>query len=141
MGFRDFRDSAGTRWQAWDVIPRLVERRQGMRRARGPEGLRVVDERRNGMDRRIMATRRVSLGQGLERGWLCFESSAEKRRLAPIPGDWMRCRETQLEQYCEQAERVRPAAELRLARDFPAVALTAADAARLAEGVGEQPVV
>lgn len=138
MGYRDFRDSAGTRWQAWDVIPRLVERRQGMRRA-AQRGMQVVDERRTGMDRRIMTTRRASLGNGFERGWLCFESSSEKRRLAPIPQDWMRCRETQLERYCRQAATVRPAAELRLARDFAALAATAVPVPH-AEEAAERPV-
>lgn len=111
MGYRDFRDSEGRRWQAWDVVPQLGERRSGPRRASGKGG-RASDrpggiDRRSGMDRRILVTRRPTLGEGLGQGWLCFESGTEKRRLVPIPADWMRCRESKLEDYCRQASPVR----------------------------------
>lgn len=106
MAFRDFRDSTGVRWQAWDVIPRLVERRQGFRRrAAAPTG--IANDRRSGMDRRIVTTRRGVLGDGLGHGWLCFESADEKRRLTPIPNDWTRCPHAQLERYCRDASPVR----------------------------------
>lgn len=115
MGYRDFRDSAGIAWSAWDVIPELVERRQGPRRTSGTAAPQAVPgftptlgtyERRVGMDRRLIKSRRAYLGDGLSRGWLCFESFEEKRRLTPIPSDWLRCREVQLAAYCEQATRV-----------------------------------
>ena len=34
MGYRVFRDSQGTEWQAWDVVPQLTERREIERRMR-----------------------------------------------------------------------------------------------------------
>lgn len=107
MGFRDFTGPDGGRWQAWDVIPQLVERRHGSRRM-----LRraiTTGERRSGMDRRIMSTRRPVLGDGMGNGWLCFEreGEGEKRRLTPIPGDWQRCREEKLADYCQRAAPVR----------------------------------
>jgi hypothetical protein len=48
-------------------------------------------------------------------GWLCFDAHVEKRRLSPIPEDWLRCAEERLEQYCAQAKRAqRPATSLDL---------------------------
>ena len=117
MGYRDFRDATGTAWSAWDVVPQLVERRQGPRRTAGTPasvpgfaGTLGVHERRTGVDRRMIRSRRAYLNDGFARGWLCFESHAEKRRLTPIPNDWLRCREAQLVAYCEQAARVRDSA-------------------------------
>jgi hypothetical protein len=40
-------------------------------------------------------------------GWLLFESSdAERRRLAPFPGDWHSVSEFELERWCMRAARV-----------------------------------
>jgi hypothetical protein len=36
-------------------------------------------------------------------GWLVFESSAEKRRLSPIPSGWLTVPVTELRQLCQQA--------------------------------------
>ena len=32
MGYRIFKDSTGTEWQTWDVVPHLAERRVRERR-------------------------------------------------------------------------------------------------------------
>ena len=98
MGYRDFRDTNGTAWMAWDVVPHMVERRQGPRRhtppgASSPAGA----DRRIGIDRRMVRSTRARLGDGMDGGWLCFESGDQKRRLAPIPPDWLRCGDTQLD--------------------------------------------
>lgn len=107
MAYRNFRDANGLGWQAWDVIPRMVERRMvDRRRAQQPIGF--PDRRRSGRERRIDHRRRGVLSQGLEYGWLAFESEQEdRRRLAPIPADWTRCTDEQLAEYCEQARQVR----------------------------------
>ena len=42
------------------------------------------------------------------RGWLLFESSDEKRRLAPYPDDWIHFSVRQLEESCLHATRVEP---------------------------------
>jgi hypothetical protein len=113
MGYRAFRDSRGTEWQAWDVVPQLTERRELERRVR-PARIEHADRRRD-PDRRVIGGRRPMLTAGLDGGWLCFETDAEKRRLTPIPSDWLRCTEAQLERYCAAAKRApRPstAAEL-----------------------------
>jgi hypothetical protein len=103
MGYRAFKDSNGTDWQMWDVVPnvQLTERRVTNRRlALHPR--QQPDRRR--AERRVVTGRRPVLGAGLSGGWLCFEALTEKRRLSPIPGDWLRCEEKRLEQYCRQAK-------------------------------------
>lgn len=108
MGYRNFKDSTGADWHAWDVVPQLAERRVADRRqARSPISFR--DRRR--AERRIMAGRRAVLSSGLADGWLCFEGPNEKRRLSPIPADWSRCADAQLQEYCRMARPVRRSVE------------------------------
>ena len=102
MGYRIFRDSAGTEWQTWDVVPRLAERRTGERRVAVAIVPRV--ERRRTPERRVRMGRRPMLSSGLDGGWLCFEARVEKRRLTPIPADWERCPTARLEEYCRSAK-------------------------------------
>jgi hypothetical protein len=102
MGYRVFKDSHGTEWQTWDVVPQLSERRMEERRR---QRLPPPSAERRSVERRVVSGRRPMLSAGLDGGWLCFEaSSAEKRRLTPIPGDWQRCAEQRLEQYLQQAK-------------------------------------
>ena len=42
------------------------------------------------------------------RGWLLFESSGDKRRLAPYPDDWIHLPVRQLEECCLHATRLDP---------------------------------
>jgi hypothetical protein len=115
MWYRIFRDSAGTEWQTWDVVPRLAERRSGERRvAVSATPPRV--ERRRLSERRVRVGRRPMLSSGLDSGWLCFEAPVEKRRLTPIPTDWERCPTTRLEEYCRSAK---PAMRLHLSSSSP----------------------
>jgi hypothetical protein len=114
MGYRIFRDSAGTEWQTWDVVPRLAERRSGERRVAVSATPRV--ERRRLSERRVRVGRRPMLSSGLDSGWLCFEARVEKRRLTPIPGDWERCPTDRLEEYCRSAK---PAMRLHLSSARP----------------------
>ena len=108
MGYRIFRDSAGTEWQTWDVVPRLAERRVGDRRV--TVAMRPVLERRRQGERRVRLGGRPMLSSGLGSGWLCFEARVGKRRLTPIPDDWERCPTQRLEEYCRAA---RPALRIR----------------------------
>jgi hypothetical protein len=102
MGYRVFRDSRGTEWQTWDVVPRLGERRSGERR-RPVTTPPPASDRRHRTERRVVIGRRPVLGDGLYAGWLCFEAPIQKRRLTPIPADWQQCEVDRLEQYCRQA--------------------------------------
>lgn len=101
MGYRDFQDSEGTDWQAWDIVPRLSERRsEDRRQLRMP----VATERRRRLERRVEECERSLLSGGMQGGWLCFECEREKRRLAPIPDDWLQCELPVLERYLLSAQ-------------------------------------
>jgi len=102
VGYRIFRDSAGTEWQTWDVVPRLAERRVGDRRV-AVSAVQLVERRRTN-ERRVRLGGRPTLTSGLGSGWLCFEATLEKRRLTPIPDDWERCATQRLEEYCRSAK-------------------------------------
>ena len=101
MAYRTFRDSRGTEWQTWDVVPRLEERRVNDRRSRTASPSQ--GDRRARLDRRVVAGQRSVLTSDLGKGWLCFAADEEKRRLSPIPDDWQRCPSAQLEEYCAEA--------------------------------------
>jgi hypothetical protein len=46
----------------------------------------------------------MHVGTGLERGWVCFQSPEEKRRLAPPPPDWDSVAADALEALLAEAE-------------------------------------
>lgn len=105
MAYRTFRDADGVEWHAWDVTPRAAERRRTeRRRASAPISFR---DRRRGADRRVLAGQWNVLRSGLSAGWLCFDGGDDRRRLTPIPGDWVYCPREQLESYCRAARPVR----------------------------------
>ena len=104
MAYRTFIDSSGIEWQAWDVLPKAVERRISDRR--------VFRERLSFPDRRRVERRQVEgcwtpLTSGLRDGWLCFDAGGDRRRLTPIPADWEDCPANALERYCRLAAPVR----------------------------------
>lgn len=109
MGYRSFKDSAGVEWHAWDVVPQLAERRvEDRRQSRQP----IPFSDRRLTERRILTSRRAVMASGLSGGWLCFEGASEKRRLSPIPDDWDRCPDEQLESYRNMARPVRRSSEI-----------------------------
>ena len=113
MAYRVFRDSRGTEWQTWDVVPRLEERRVNDRRSRVASPLQ--NDRRSRLDRRVLSGQRTVVAANMAGGWLCFAAEEQKRRLTPIPDDWERCPSAQLEKYCTDATPARRVmTELRL---------------------------
>ena len=116
MGYRVFTDSQGTEWRAWDVVPQLAELRKAERRV--SVAPTVVIERRGPIERRLLDGKRPVLLRGLDGGWLCFEAPHEKRRLTPVPQDWMRCAVGQLESYCRMAK---PASRVSPSFPMPAI--------------------
>jgi hypothetical protein len=104
MGYRIFTDSDGVEWQAWDVLPKAVERRIANRRA-ARESVSFPERRR--LDRRQVEGRWTPLTSGLRDGWLCFDASGVRRRLTPIPTGWDECNWAELELYCRSARPVR----------------------------------
>jgi|SRR5579884_1274277 len=106
MALRTFVDSAGVEWQAFDVVPRDQERRQYDRRSSSgaePDD----DEDRREADRRLTVGRASQRLGGPDAGWLCFDHNGDRRRLSPIPADWTRCDDVQLELYCRSARPVK----------------------------------
>jgi hypothetical protein len=116
MSYRSFKDSTGVEWDAWDVVPQLGERRVEDRR-QGRQAIAFRDRRR--AERRIVMSRRPVLAGSLSNGWLCFEGATEKRRLSPIPENWARSTDSQLEEYCRLARPVRRSAETHGEHDAP----------------------
>jgi hypothetical protein len=107
MSYRTFVDRDGAYWQVWDSQPSKVERRVSADDRRHvkhfPWG---GSERRSGTDRRTVNQRRITLSEGYGRGWLTFESLAEKRRLVPIPNGWEEASNAALRALCDQAKRI-----------------------------------
>lgn len=105
MALRIFTDSNGVEWQAFDVVPRADERRRYDRRS--PAEQRALEEERRDADRRLTIGGRSPLVNSVTDGWLCFERGVDRRRLSPIPDDWRKCSDRQLETYCHSATPVR----------------------------------
>jgi hypothetical protein len=105
MALREFTDSNGITWTAWDVPPHRVytPERSGMDR-RNTEAATYASERRSGGDRRRGGPCELA------RGWVCFTSGEEKRRLYPPPAGWDACSDQELEALCASAESRRAAA-------------------------------
>jgi hypothetical protein len=77
---REFTDDDGITWRVWDVNPSLHEHLSP-------------------------STQKISVPAG----WLCFESTRERRRLAPIPDAWENIDATALKRMCAEAEPVKQA--------------------------------
>jgi len=73
---RQIFDANGVSWDVWDVSPHDLSRFDYDRR---------TSSRVRGDAPRAVAS---SVYPELREGWLCFQSLSEKRRFAPIPGDW-----------------------------------------------------
>ena len=100
MALREFKDSEGKAWIAWDVPP---AREYSPARA-GGERRRTVTQDYHPERRVLRDRRRLRSGPGLENGWVCFQSDEEKRRLAPPPGDWEGAADDALEALLGRAQ-------------------------------------
>jgi hypothetical protein len=103
MAHRQFLDAAGVEWTVYDVHPRADERRVQQRRESSGDVEGSADRR--GEDRR--ATVGAIRPPRLTRGWLCFETKGERRRLQPIPDRWHLLSDAELPSLLQQA-RVAP---------------------------------
>jgi hypothetical protein len=74
---RFFVDAQGVRWDAFAVMP-TAEPKRGLSR----------------------------LPEPYQHGWLCFESESEKRRLGPIPENWVQASEDELRRLRDSAQPV-----------------------------------
>ena len=94
MPHRIFRDETGRQWDVWEVIPTAVERRIAKPIPRAPS-----------LERRKVHETRVIVPDQLQKGWLAFQCGRERRRLAPIPGEWDDLTATELLDLLHHAER------------------------------------
>jgi hypothetical protein len=95
LALREYTDASGVTWQVWHVVPTT--------RSAVPT---VSNERRKQSEADYSGDRRrkqFTLTPGMEGGWLCFESTGEKRRLAPVPSDWDSCGDEILGKYLSSA--------------------------------------
>ncbi|HVE79900.1 MAG TPA: hypothetical protein VNA89_13625 [Gemmatimonadaceae bacterium] len=108
MSTRSFRDAHGVEWRVYAMMPKGLERRRNDRRRGSAQGY-SGPERRAGGDRRLdrangaAARNHGFILPGLEGGWLVFDAPAERRRITPIPGDWERATDAELEALCRGA--------------------------------------
>ncbi len=109
MNYRTFLDSTGKRWEVWLVTPAAAERRKADRRAGSSGGEAYagnLDRRKTPERRRSPFQRSGAVASEFSRGWLCFESEGEKRRLAPVPPDWHEAGPDRLSTWLQAARRV-----------------------------------
>jgi hypothetical protein len=92
MSHRSFIDSSGRSWDVWSVHPDNIERREDDRSGAAPP-----------VERRMRREYRVPLGRKWSNGWLAFETKGERRRLAPIPANWLEMDLDALDELCRSA--------------------------------------
>lgn len=91
MAHRTFQDAFGRQWEVWEVHPAMAERRSG------------TEGKPAGPERRRHREPRARISDQLRHGWLAFECSAERRRLAPPPEGWTTAPEAKLVELVERA--------------------------------------
>jgi hypothetical protein len=91
MPHRLLKDSKGRTWDVWDVLPERAERRFAA------ATVKPLVERRQTVEYRVPLSRKWV------NGWLAFETTGEKRRLAPFPADWHQQDDSQLERLRDAA--------------------------------------
>lgn len=79
MPTRTFTDRRGEGWTVWNVRP---------------------DEHA------VYTSPRVHLPPEMAEGWLCFESTGEKRRLCPVPAGWEELPDRGLDELLARSRRV-----------------------------------
>ena len=104
-GYRTFLDPRGRPWEVWMVHPSSIERRRMERRSPVENAVFLIEQRVLG-DRRTNAGTRGEAATEFTGGWLCFASNGEKRRLVPVPVNWMSANDGQVAEWCRIATRV-----------------------------------
>ena len=87
------------------VHPSSIERRRMERRSPVENAVFLIEQRVLG-DRRANIGTRGAVASEFSTGWLCFASAGEKRRLAPVPVNWMSANDSQVAEWCRIAKRV-----------------------------------
>ena len=87
------------------VHPSSIERRKMERRSPVENAVSLIEQRVLG-DRRANSGTRGTVASEFSSGWLCFATEGEKRRLAPVPVNWMGANDGQVAEWCRIARRV-----------------------------------
>jgi hypothetical protein len=87
------------------VHPSSIERRKMERRSPIENAVHLIEQRVLG-DRRSVRGTRGEVASEYSTGWLCFASDGEKRRLVPVPVNWMSANDGQVAEWCRIAKRV-----------------------------------
>ena len=88
------------------VHPSAIERRKMERRTPVENAVFLIEQRVLGDRRATPAGARSAVASEFSSGWLCFSSEGEKRRLAPVPVNWMTANDTQVTEWLRVAKRV-----------------------------------
>ena len=97
MTHRKIKDGDGKPWDVWEVYPSAVEQRMS------GEHPAVTDGDGKKAERREV---RIVVPAALQQGWLAFQAGEERRRLAPIPENWMALDEAALMALLDGADRL-----------------------------------
>jgi len=87
------------------VHPSSIERRKMERRSPVENAVHLIEQRVLG-DRRSGRGTRGEVASEYSTGWLCFASEGEKRRLVPVPVNWISANDAQVAEWCRIAKRV-----------------------------------
>ncbi len=90
MSLREFADSSGNVWQAWDTHPQRIEHLK-----KGESAFTrfvATTAKREG-------TEPTTVREQYSEGWLTFKLASTRRRLAPIPDGWERAEDATLQRY------------------------------------------
>ncbi len=101
MGLRSFVAPDGEEWRVWNVVPSLAFHQDTREWERRGQDVLAYDGPERRAEERPTATPFVN--PQLATGWLCFESGAAKRRLAPTPAAWEEASDEQLAGFWESA--------------------------------------
>ena len=98
MTHRKIKDGVGRQWDVWEVYPSAVEQRMSGEYPAVNGGKPSQPEKRE---------MRIRVPSALQEGWLAFQSGNERRRLAPIPENWIALDEEALIRLLARADRLR----------------------------------
>ena len=97
MTHRKIKDGAGRAWDVWEVYPSAVEQRMS------GEHPAVSDSDGSAREKREV---RLRVPSALQDGWLAFQSGKDRRRLTPIPEQWVTLPDEELVRLLARADRL-----------------------------------
>ena len=97
MTHRKIKDGSGRLWDVWEVYPSAVEQRMS-----GEYPAILNDDGSPGEKREF----RIRVPSALQNGWLAFQAGSDRRRLAPIPTNWISVTDDELARLLDRADRL-----------------------------------